>query len=207
MYRRITTMNRTLLFLIVTNSLIFLAEAMVGPIYALFVREVGGSLFSAGIAGAVFALVAGVATLLSGKLSDRIRRHRLFIVLGYLIIGIGFALYILVDTFNKLLLVEALIGFGQAVYGPPFSALYTKYVNANTSAAQWSVWEAMTYFTTAVGALVGGMLVSNFGFHILFGAMSFIAFLSAFGVYKIPNAHPKGARTKLAPSFAAEGRS
>jgi len=204
MYRRIISMNRALVFLIVTNGLIFLAEAMVGPMYALFVREVGGSFISAGIAGAVFAFVAGIATLVSGKLSDRIRRHRLFIVAGYVIIGIGFALYMLVDTFNELLMVEVLIAIGQAVYGPPFSALYTTYVDAHTSASQWSIWEALTYFTTAVGAFLGGVLVSHFGFNVLFATMSSVAFASACGVLFIPRDITKKARVKLAPALSQE---
>lgn len=170
-------------FLLITNGLIFLGEAMLGPIYALFIADLGGSILSAGIAGGVFALVAGTLTLIVGKVSDRGSR-RLYVGVGYAIIGIGFALYTLVDSFAKLLLVEVVIGAGQAIYAPPFSALYTQHLDFRHPARQWGTWEAMTYYTTAVGSVTGGFIAYRFGFDTLFALMSFLAFSSALVVLR-----------------------
>jgi len=56
--------NKALRILLVTNALILLAAAMLGPIYALFVKEIGGDLMDASIAGFIFAISAGLVTLL-----------------------------------------------------------------------------------------------------------------------------------------------
>lgn len=171
--------NKIRQFLLITNGLIFFAEAMLGPIYALFIADVGGSIINAGIAGGVFALVAGTLTLFVGKASDYSGSRRLFVGVGYAVIGIGFALYTIVDSFAALLVVEAVIGAGQAIYAPPFSALYSQHLDFRHPARQWGVWEAMTYYTTALGSVVGAYIASRYGFDALFVLMSFLAFVSA----------------------------
>ncbi|MBI2050865.1 MAG: MFS transporter [Parcubacteria group bacterium] len=174
--------NKIRQFLLITNGLIFLAEAMLGPIYALFIADVGGSILNAGIAGGVFAVVAGTLTLVVGKASDWSGSRRVFVGIGYAIIGLGFALYTLVDSFATLLIVEAVIGAGQAVYAPPFSALYSQHLDFRHPARQWGVWEAMTYYTTAVGSVAGAVIASKYGFDALFVLMSGLAFASAITV-------------------------
>ncbi len=171
--------NKIRQFLLITNGLIFLAEAMLGPIYALFIADVGGSILNAGIAGGVFAVVAGTLTLLVGKASDWSGSRRMFVGIGYAIIGLGFALYTLVDSFAALLIVEAIIGAGQAVYAPPFSVLYSQHLDFRHPARQWGVWEAMTYYTTAAGSVAGAFIASEYGFDALFVLMSGLAFASA----------------------------
>ena len=51
-----TLKNRGLRILLLTNSFILLAGAMLGPIQAIFVDKVGGDLMDAGIAGGIFSL-------------------------------------------------------------------------------------------------------------------------------------------------------
>ncbi|MDP3995615.1 MAG: MFS transporter [bacterium] len=178
--------NKIRQFLLITNGLIFLAEAMLGPIYALFIADIGGSIIKAGIAGGVFAVVAGTLTLVVGKASDHSGSRRLFVGAGYAVIGLGFALYTVVDSFAALLVVEAIIGAGQAIYAPPFSALYSQHLDFRHPARQWGVWEAMTYYTTAAGSVAGALIASHFGFDALFVLMSALAFVSAATVLSKP---------------------
>ena len=67
--------NRPLKILLSTNALIFIASAMFGPIYALFVEGIGGDILDASLAGAIFALSAGTVTLLSGKYVDKVKEE------------------------------------------------------------------------------------------------------------------------------------
>lgn len=60
--------------LLFTNAMILLACAMLGPIYALFVEEVGGDLLDASFAGGAFAIAAGVTTLISGRYTDKVNK-------------------------------------------------------------------------------------------------------------------------------------
>lgn len=178
--------NRPLKILLTTNALILFAAAMIGPIYALFVQEIGGDLLDASLAGGVFALAAGLTTLISGRFSDKMKENELVMVLGYLIIGIGFFLYLFVNSMWFLLVIQILIGFGEAIYSPAFDALYSKHLNKEKSGFQWGAWESINYFTMAISAILGGYLVTEFGFKILFIIMSFLCLGSAVYIYLLP---------------------
>lgn len=172
-------LNRPLKILLTTNALILIAGAMLGPIYAIFVEQIGGDLMDASIAGGIFALVAGLTTLLSGKYSDKVKENELIVVAGYCIVGAGFLLYFWVDSVIFLFIVQAIIGLGEAIYSPAFDAVYSKHLDGKHSGTQWGAWESMNYFTAAAGAFVGGVIVTTFGFQALFLIMASMSFVSA----------------------------
>ena len=184
---KIHLFNKALRILLTTNGLILVAAAMLGPIYALFVEQIGGNLLDASLTGGMFALAAGVTTLLSGKYADRIQRDELIVVVGYTLIGIGFLFYTAVESILPLLLVQVLIGFGEAVYSPAFDALYSSHLSEHKVGREWGAWESMNYFTAAGGAIFGGLIAANFGFDALFVIMALICFGSAAYIYLLPH--------------------
>ena len=175
--------NQALRILLSTNAMILMAAAMLGPIYALFVEKIGGDLMDASFAGGIFAFVAGLTTLISGKYSDRIKENELIVVLGYVIMAVGFFLYLWVNSVIFLFMVQVIIGLGEAVYSPAFDAVYSKHLDGHKSGTQWGAWESMNYFTTAVGAIVGGAVVTIFGFQTLFIIMALLCCSSALYIY------------------------
>jgi len=183
MKKYILNFNRAIRILLVTNALILLASAMLGPIYAIFVEKIGGDLMDASIAGFLYAITAGLVTLLTGKFSDKVRHNDKIIIIGYTLIGSGFLLYQLVDSVFSLFAIQALIGLGEAIYSPAFDKLYSKHLDYGKSGAEWGSWESMNYFTAAFGAILGGLLVSNFSFSALFYAMAALSFGSGLYLY------------------------
>jgi len=175
--------NKALKALLLTNGLILVAAAMLGPIYALFVAKLGGDLLDASIAVGIFALTAGVVSLLSGKLSDEIRHSEKVIILGYSLIGLGFLLYLFVDSIAFLFAVQVIIGFGEAIYSPAFDKLYSLHLDKGKGGTEWGAWESMNYFTYGFGAVVGGVIVSRFGFQAIFLLMATLCYFSATYLY------------------------
>jgi MFS family permease len=134
-------LNRGLRILLVTNAMILLAGAMLGPIYAIFVEKVGGNLLDASIAVSLFALVAGLSTLISGRYTDKVKEKELIVALGYSIMEIGNLLFIMVYTIWFLFFVQIVIGLGEAIYAPAFDVVYTKIlsdVDRGLSGAYWN---------------------------------------------------------------------
>lgn len=171
--------------LLATNALVLVSGATLGPIYALFVDEIGGDLMDASIAGAIFAFVAGVVTFVSGKYADHVEENELIIVLGYIIMGSGYLLYAWVNSIIVLFVVQAIIGLGEAIYSPAFDAVYSKHLDDGRSGSQWGAWESMHYFAAAVGAVIGGAVVTWCGFSCLFFIMAALCFCSAFYIYQL----------------------
>jgi MFS family permease len=178
--------NRALKILLFTNALILVAAAMLGPIYALFVEKVGGDLLDASITGGVFALAAGITTLIAGRYSDKLRMEKLIIAIGYFLIGVSFLLYIFVDSTTSLLFVQVLLGFAEAFYSPAFDSLYSKHICLCKAGREWGMWEAMNYFMAGIGAIIGGFIVAIFGFNGVFALMSLLCFVSVIYICLLP---------------------
>lgn len=71
-------LNKTLRILLITNGIVLFAGAMVGPIYALFIKEeLGGRLLDASLASGIFAITAGFVTLIAGRWADKVKENEL----------------------------------------------------------------------------------------------------------------------------------
>jgi MFS family permease len=175
--------NKALKLLLNTNALILISGAMLGPIYALFVKEIGGDLLDASIAGSLLAFVGGITVLLTGRLSDKVKRPEFIVALGYLVIGLGFLLYLMADSIWWIFAIQSIIGFGGALYAPAFDALYSIHLDKHSEGSEWGEWEAMNYFTSAAGALIGGFIVTTFGFSPLFIIMALLCFISSIYIF------------------------
>lgn len=178
--------NRALRILLATNGTILIAAAMLGPIYAIFVERLGGDLLDASYAFAIFAAVAGLVTLVSGKYADKLKEPERVIALGYAIMGVGFFGYIFADSVIFLFVLQVVIGLGEAIYSPAFDATYSKHLTDRRSGRQWGAWEAINYFTAAAGAVTGGLLVTFLGFNTMFVIMGLMCVASAVYILRLP---------------------
>jgi len=182
--------NKALRILLVTNGLILLAGAMISPIYALFVKNIGGDLLDASLTGGLFALTAAITTFVAGKFADR-KNDALIVSIGYACIGLGFLLYMFVNSIQFLFFIQILIGFGEAFYSPAFDALYSKHLKKKKEGREWGAWESMNYLSLAIGAFVGGIIANFFGFNTLFIIMSGISFISSLYMIRVHRINKK----------------
>ena len=178
--------NKALRVLLFTNAMVLVAAAMLGPIYALFVEKIGGNLLDASITGGIFALAAGITTLMAGRYADKIKHDERLVAFGYFFMGVGFFLYMFVNSIWFLFAVQALIGFAEAIYSPAFDLLYTKHVCKTKMGSEWGAWEALNYISLAVGAVIGGIIVTTIGFNAIFIIMGVLSVSSAAYIYFVP---------------------
>jgi MFS family permease len=183
-----TTFNKAIKILIVTNGLVLIAGAMLGPIYALFVEKIGGSLLQASYAYGIYAITAAIANLISGKYIDKIKKDdiAMVVVIGYTIMGFAFFGYIFVNSIWTLFLVQAIIGIGEAIYSPAFDTLYSEHLDKSEFGEEWGALEAIKYLTLAIGAIIGGLLVTSFGFNAIFVLMGLLCLVSGIYIFRLP---------------------
>lgn len=171
--------NRALRILLFANWLILIAGAMLGPICAIYIQKIGGDLLTISATSVLYYSVGGIVTLFSGKYSDVLRNRRSIVILGYCILGFGYMCYTFVNSVMTLFLVQIITGFGEAMYAPAFDALYSKHLDQTNAGKQWGAYESLWYFTVALGALCGGLLVTLCDFNIMFIIMGVLCFASA----------------------------
>ncbi len=179
-------LNYRIRILLITNGLVLLSAAMLGPIYALFIENVGADLMAASLSLAVFSCVAGFVSIMSGRYADRVANPALVMAVGYVLMAIGFFGYMFVTSMWWLLLVQVVIGFGEAIYAPAFDLLYAKHLDGQRPGRQWAAWESMDYFVRSFGAVCGGLLVKYCGFNPMFFIMGSLCLLSAAYVCALP---------------------
>ncbi len=171
-------MKFNLKILLWSSFFINLAVGLFGPIYAVFVEQIGGTLFITGSAAAVFSITSGVLIFFISKWEDKIKHQENLLIFGRFLTIIGVGGYLLVNSPWHLFLVEIILGFAVAFESPAFDSLYSKNLQKGKFASQWGMWESMYAITTGVAAFVGGFLAQEYGFRILFIIMTIIALIS-----------------------------
>ncbi|USN53849.1 MAG: MFS transporter [Candidatus Nomurabacteria bacterium] len=168
-------MKRGIKVLLISDAWINLALGMIGPIYAIFVEDIGGDLLDASWAYSVYMITAGVVMFLLGKWEDRAKHKEKFVVIGYALISLACFMYIFVNSQIMLLFTQAVLGLSLAVLSPSFDAIYSHFVKRKEEASNWGIWEAMSYVVTAIAAIIGGYVADGFGFRTLFIVMFVIS--------------------------------
>lgn len=163
---------------LITSSIFYnFAAGMLGPIYAIFVQEIGGSIIDASSAIAIYTAVIGVLILLFGRFEDKLDKKKVFIA-GRAINVVGIAGYIFVSSPVDLFIVQGILGIAIAMMNPTFEALYSRGLRKGHEAFEWSIWEGSINIMFAIAAITGGLVASIFGFKTLFVFMTIMAFVS-----------------------------
>lgn len=156
------------------------------PFYAIFVRNIGGSIAFAGFSWAVYAIVAGVLTLLFTNWELKVKEQELLLMLGYAIRGLVFLSYAFMDSMGQLIFTQILWGIAVAIGVPAFDAIYSKHTTDGDRIVQWGGREGLAAIATGLAALVGGILIQTLGYVSVFLGMSLISFLLALYVWRLP---------------------
>lgn len=164
--------------LLLADTWATLALGMIGPIYALFVADIGGSILEASWAYFAMTFASGIMMYVFGKLEDKIEDKESMVVIGFFLCSVGCLSYFFVHDFITLIVTQVILGVSEAVLIPAYDALYSKYLENDKAASQWGDWEAMRFMITAIGAVTGGFIAKTFGFKALFLVMAGVSLIS-----------------------------
>jgi MFS family permease len=178
--------NTKAIILLITNGMIMASGSIFAPVYALFVQQIGGDPLDAGLTYAAYAVSGGIVTLIMGRLTDKLKEKELVMIAGYLIIAAGYFGYAFVNSLETMLIVQCVVGLGEAIYLPSFDGLYSDSFQKEKLASGWSTWEGMNRFVTAAGAVIGGLIISLSGFDLAFKIMGGVVLLSAVLLLALP---------------------
>lgn len=164
-------MNRTLRILLLSNGFFLLAAGLFGPIYAIFVEDIGGDILAAGNAYAAFSISAGLLIFFISRWEDHIKHKEKLVIGGWALSCVGYLGYMFVSTPWHLALVQVVFGIGTAICTPAYDGMYSGNLDKGRFASEWGMWESMYYIITAIASVVGAYIASCFGFSALFAVM------------------------------------
>lgn len=172
---RINTLYK---ILITSYSFSVFSEAVILPIYAVFVQGIGGDLLDASGAMAVFLITQGLFTIVTHRLSW-VHRYRIPAMLcGWVVWVFGIMMYLMVSSVATLFLTQIFIALGNAIADPIFDEELARHTDHKNEEFEWGFFEGSQSIIQGIAALVGGLIVSFFSFKILICLMVVTATIS-----------------------------
>jgi MFS family permease len=175
--------NKTLRVLFACNAIFVFAGNLLGPLYAVFVQGINHDIPTISGSWAVYLVSASMSMFLFTRVRDRGMHKKRLLIGAYLVRALVWFLYSLVNNLGFLLILQVILGFGEAMGTPAFDAIFAEHLDGGQHIADYSEWQLVSNLVLAVGTFVGGLIVANFGFQPLFLVMSFLGILSAISTY------------------------
>lgn len=178
--------NKALQTLYLFNGLFVTAGAMLAPLYALFAESLNVTLLGVSLLSAVFLGSRFICMLLIQIFGDSVYEKEYMLLAGFLIRSIGWFSLALATEPLILFIIQALLGAGEALGSPYFNAIFAKHLDDGKQIAEYSSWEIISTCGAIFGTLLGGYIVSVFGFQSLFVIMGCMALISFVGILLKP---------------------
>lgn len=166
--------NKNIRVLLFGASIWYIAEGMLGPLFAVYTETIGGGILDITWAWAVYLIVAGILYIIVGKLTDDHKNKKGIMVLGYALNALCTFGYLLVTTPDQLFLVQAGLGVAAALATPTWNALYAGYEDKKHAGLEWGLADGTRQIITACAIIIGGYIVSYASFQTLFLIMGTI---------------------------------
>ncbi|MCR4368617.1 MAG: MFS transporter [archaeon] len=178
-------MNRNLKLVLAASVLIHSGVNLFAPLYAVFIENIGGTLFDAGAAIAIYSILSGVLYFLLKEIPDTgfSKRHMMFA--GYIIFFFGYISYLFASSPLHVFGIQALLAIGEAIINPSWSAVIAASLEKGKERENYSKFYGYRSIISGLAALAGGFIANAFGFTIVFGAMAAFALVAAVIVLEV----------------------
>lgn len=178
-------MNIRIKILLYASVISNFSSGLLGPIYALFVESIGGNILVASTSWAIYTLVYALLATFMGRLEDIKFSKEKMVFIGYLILTIANLLLLFVNKSIHLYLLQVLMGIGVAIVTPAWEALYSIALDKGKESSEWGYWNAGAGIAVSIAALMGGLIVTYYGFKVLFVVMATFHLISTFVAFSL----------------------
>ncbi|MFZ6022275.1 MAG: MFS transporter [Patescibacteria group bacterium] len=178
--------NKALKVLFLYNGIFVFGGSILGPLYSLYAEGITQSVAAVSILWATYMFVATIGSLIVASFGDTIKEKEYLLLAGYLLRAFGWFMFLIAGNFYSLLVVQVVLGLGEAVGTPAFEVMVAEHIDKNKHVKEYSLWKVLSNVLVAAGAILGGYLATKFGFTSLFYVMGTLALISFFGVLLKP---------------------
>jgi DHA1 family bicyclomycin/chloramphenicol resistance-like MFS transporter len=123
---------------------------------------------------------------LVSRFGDRVKEKEYLLAGGFLVRAIAWLGYLFVTNVTGLIVIQVLLGLGEALGTPSWGALFADHLNVRREIMEYSKWNVVSNIMIAFGVLLGGLIVTFYGFKVIFILMSMLAFMSFIGTVLTP---------------------
>lgn len=174
--------NKSLKILFIFNGIFVFAGSLLGPLYALYVGTFDKNILSVSITWASFLAATFIFTIIVSKVGDKVKEKEYLLMAGFLVRAAAWFMFIFAGNVFHFVLLQVLLGLGEALGTPTFDAIFAEHLDGGKHIKEYADWKLIVNGTTAVGTIIGGLVVTTLGFNWLFAIMSGLATVSFLGV-------------------------
>jgi MFS family permease len=178
--------NKALRALYIYNGIFVLAGGLFGPLYAVYVQTFipnpDQSIIAVSFSWGIFLIASTLFTFIVSKFGDAIKETEYLLMAGFLLRALVWVLYIYVGSLTFLIILQILLGLGDALGSPSFNALTAKHVDRGYRVEEYADMGIIFNLSAGLATILGGLIVAKYGFSILFITMSLLALVSFIGI-------------------------
>lgn len=171
-------MHKNVKILLIASILIHSGANLLAPIYAIFIKDIGGSLIDAGIAVGIYALFKGVFYFVFANIDEQRFSKKLMMFTGYVLMGFCYLSYIFAENPQHVFIIQGMLSLGETIINPSWSAIIAISLKKGKERHLYTHFFGYRSLFEGVAALIGGVFTIKFGFSLVFGIMAGFAIAS-----------------------------
>ena len=165
---------------------------LINPIFALFIVDKvhGATVVTVGMAAAVYWIIKGAIQIPIANFLDKTPGEKddfMVLVLGLVLASISAFSFASVEEIWQLYAVQVIHAIAFGMYVPSWSGMFSRHLDKNHEALDWSLDSTAMSFAAGVTGLVSGIIVKLFGFILVFVLGGFFSLLSAVVIFFVPH--------------------
>lgn len=165
-------MHKNIKLLLTCSILIHGGVNLLAPIYAIFIKDIGGTLFDAGATVGFYAVLRGIFYFLFRKLDEKTFNARLMISSGYFLFFVSYVFYVFAFRPLHIFFIQGLLAFAEVIITPSWSAVIAKSLAKGKERNIYSDFYGYRSIFEGLSAFAGGMFAMYLGFNVLFMVMA-----------------------------------
>jgi len=179
-------MNKSLKLLLAINSIFVLAGNLLGPLYAVYIEGLGGSIAVVSGTWSVMLLTTTLVNFVLIRYGDRIKEHEYLLIAGFIFRAIAWIGFVYAGNIAAIISLQIVVGVGEAVGSTGFDAIFAEHLDLSSHIRDYAVWKTISNILASFATLIGGFVVTLYGFNPMFWFMGAIALGCAIFTYLLP---------------------
>ncbi len=162
-------MIKTIMF---SDLFFWSAWSTILPILSIFtIKEIAdATIQTAAVGYSLYLIIRVLGTMLSGILFNKVpEAYRVTIIMAAIcILNVSYIGFAFMRTPTMFLLFYSLIGLGVGMAAPIRAALFSKHLDKKHETTEWALLDSIILIGVAICTLIAGLLITNYGFTVLF---------------------------------------
>jgi MFS family permease len=192
-------MNRTIKLLIASDIFVLTGFGLISPILAIFIKDnlVGGSIFAAGLASALYLIVKSIVQLPFSRYVDSHDHNVKWLVIGTFFVAVTPIVYLLATNVTHLYIAQIIYGIGSGLAYPTWLGLFSTHLDKKHESFEWSLYSTLVCIGVAITAAVGAAIANFAGFQFAFLLVWFMSLIGCFILIGLERKEQKLPKVKL----------